>query len=112
MLFISFRIYNTLVIYCILFLSMTFTIEKNDCSRLNTIASDDEMDALVDEVDQLRRARREGKAFTDFSEAPIHFAPTYRIIVTSLLYRNCSFFLRQTVNAKPSEFYFHLSKKF
>uniref|UniRef100_A0A0M3I0D7 IPPc domain-containing protein n=2 Tax=Ascaris TaxID=6251 RepID=A0A0M3I0D7_ASCLU len=49
--------------------------------RLNTIASDDEMDALVDEVDQLRRARREGKAFTDFSEAPIHFAPTYRIIV-------------------------------
>ncbi|VDK56851.1 unnamed protein product [Anisakis simplex] len=49
--------------------------------RLNAVKTDEEMERLVDEVDQLRRAQRDNKAFTDFREAPIHFAPTYRILV-------------------------------
>ncbi|KHN88615.1 Inositol polyphosphate 5-phosphatase [Toxocara canis] len=54
---------------------------KQMFDRLNRMESKEEMDTLVEEVDQLRRAQRDGKAFTDFKEAPIYFAPTYRIIV-------------------------------
>lgn len=37
---------------------------------------------LLNNFDQLNKARRKREAFSDFSEAPISFPPTYRILVS------------------------------
>ncbi|MFH4976216.1 hypothetical protein AB6A40_002925 [Gnathostoma spinigerum] len=39
------------------------------------------IDEILDRYDQLRRAQRDHKAFEDFSEAPVCFPPTYRLLV-------------------------------
>lgn len=50
-------------------------------ARLKEIKTDTEIEALVNNLDQLRRARRRQEAFVDYVEEPIFFNPTYRLLV-------------------------------
>ncbi|VDK30684.1 unnamed protein product [Gongylonema pulchrum] len=52
--------------------------------KLSELNLNDDMDRLVNEFDQLRRAQRDRQAFMDYSEPEIHFAPTYRLLTNNL----------------------------
>ncbi|VDN33479.1 unnamed protein product, partial [Gongylonema pulchrum] len=58
----------------------------SSCRKLSELNLNDDMDRLVNEFDQLRRAQRDQQAFMDYSEPEIHFAPTYRLLVGSSYY--------------------------
>lgn len=49
--------------------------------KLKEIVDSTSTETFVESFDQLRRAKKNKEAFTEFAEPPVFFNPTYRLMV-------------------------------